>query len=86
MMKIPPNQAVRVHRLVRESCANCDSSGNCVLLDDGKGHRCVQLISVFGIYCTYFKDAVLPGDKALYAQVKEHNKTERKGEMQDEKI
>ena len=34
MMKITPKQVERVHRLVRELCANCDEDGNCILLDD----------------------------------------------------
>jgi hypothetical protein len=75
MMKITPKQAEKVHRLVRELCANCDGDGNCILLDDGEAHRCVQLISIYGIYCTYFKDAVLPSDRELYEQIKKHNKS-----------
>ena len=47
MMKITPKQAEKVHRLVRELCANCDEDGNCILLDDGEAHRCVQLISIY---------------------------------------
>ena len=31
MMKITPKQVERVHRLVRELCANCDEDGNCIL-------------------------------------------------------
>ena len=49
MMKITPKQVERVHRLVRELCANCDEDGNCILLDDGEAHRCVQLISIYGM-------------------------------------
>lgn len=60
MIKITPKQVERVHRLVRELCANCDEDGNCILLDDGEAHRCVQLISIYGIYCNYFKERVLP--------------------------
>ena len=75
MMKITPKQVERVHRLVRELCANCDEDGNCILLDDGEGHRCVQLISIYGIYCNYFKAAVLPGDRELYEQIKKINKS-----------
>ena len=70
MMKITPKQVERVHRLVRELCANCDEDGNCILLDDGEAQRCVQLISLYGIYCNYFKDAVLPSDRELYEQIK----------------
>lgn len=75
MMKITPKQAEKVRRLVQEVCTNCDKDGNCLLLDDGETHRCVQLISIYGIYCNYFKDAVLPFDKELYGQIKKLNKT-----------
>lgn len=54
MMKITTKQAEKVHRLVNSLCANCDKDGNCILLDDGEAHRCVQLISIYGIYCNYF--------------------------------
>ena len=74
MMKIIPTQVEKVHRLVRELCANCDEDGNCILLDDGEAHRCVQLISIYGIYCNYFKEAVLPSDRELYEQIKKINK------------
>ena len=73
MLKITPKQAERVNRLVSELCANCDQDGNCVLLDNGEAHRCVQLISVYGIYCNYFKNAVLPADKALYEEIQKQN-------------
>lgn len=43
MMKITPKQAEKVHRLVASLCANCDEDGNCLLLDDGEEHKCVQL-------------------------------------------
>ena len=72
MMKITPKQVERVHRLARELCANCDEDGNCILLDDGEVHRCVQLISIYGIY---FKEAVLPNDRELYEQIKKINKS-----------
>lgn len=49
MMKITPKQAEKVHCLVQELCANCDEDGNCILLDDGEAHRCVQLISIYGM-------------------------------------
>ena len=73
MLKITPRQAERVNRLVSELCANCDQDGNCVLLDDGEAHRCVQLISVYGIYCNYFKNAVLTADKELHEEMKKQN-------------
>lgn len=73
MLKITPRRAERVNRLVSELCANCDQDGNCVLLDDGEAHRCVQLISVYGIYCNYFKNAVLPADKELCEEIQKQN-------------
>jgi len=74
MIKITPKQVVRINNLVKKLCANCDEDGNCILLDDGEAHRCVQLISIYGIYCNYFKDAVLPSDRELYEQIKRINK------------
>ena len=74
MLKITSKQADKVHRLVKEQCANCDENGNCILLDDGEAHRCVQLISIYGIYCNYFKNAVLPIDQQLFEQIKKQNK------------
>ena len=75
MMKITPKQAEKVHCLITSLCANCDENGNCILLDDGEAHRCVQLISIYGIYCIYFKEAVLPNDRELYEQIKKINKS-----------
>ena len=73
MMKITPKQVERVHFLVRELCANCDEDGNCILLDDGEAHRCVQLISRYGINCNYFLKAVLPAEKELYEEILQQN-------------
>ena len=75
MKKITPKQVERVHRLVRELCANSDEDGNCILLDAGEAHRCVQLVCIYGIYCYYFKEAVLPSDRELYEQIKKINKS-----------
>lgn len=75
MIKITPKQAVRINNLVKKLCANCDEDGNCILLDDGEAHRCVQLISIYGIYCNYFKEAVLPSGRELYEQIKKINKS-----------
>ena len=49
-------------------CANYDG-GNCLLLDDGEPCVCVQSISKYGIYCNYFKNAVLPVDEGLHAEI-----------------
>lgn len=74
VMKIIPKQSEKVNRLVSERCANCDDDGNCLLLDDGESHRCVQLISIYGIYCNYFKNVVLPSDRDLLNEIQRHNK------------
>lgn len=50
ILKIKANQVSKVHRLVRDLCANC-IDGNCLLLDDGEEHKCVQLLCISGIYC-----------------------------------
>ena len=74
-LKIKPSQRGRVNKLVRRLCC-CYDHGNCILLDDGEPHRCVQIISLTGIYCNYFKRAVLPADKELCAQIKNQNETD----------
>ena len=74
VMKITPKQSEKVNRLVLECCANCNEDGNCLLLDDGESHRCVQLISVYGIYCNYFKNVVLPTDSDLLHEIQRQNK------------
>lgn len=73
-LKITPKQAEQVNCLVKSLCANCNEDGNCLLLDDGEEHKCVQLISVYGIYCNYFKEAVLPAEKELYKEILNQNK------------
>ena len=73
MIKLTSGQAVRVRRLVRRLCANCDEDGKCLLLEDGERQQCVQLISQYGVYCKYFLQAVLPADEKLFTQIMEHN-------------
>lgn len=71
--RIHPSHLNRVNELVKTLCC-CYDDGNCILLDDGESHKCIQIISCTGIYCNYFKRAVLPADKELYKQIKNHNK------------
>lgn len=66
--KITPKQSKIINALIKKLCCNCQD-GNCLLLDDGEEHSCVQLISKSGIFCNYFKNAVLPADKQLYTEV-----------------
>lgn len=73
MSKMTPKEAEAIHRLVEVLCANLEEDGNCILLDDGEAHRCVQLLSMYGIHCNYFKDAVLPADQELYEKIIKNN-------------
>ena len=68
VLKITPKQRTKIYALVRRTCCNC-RKGNCLLLDDGEEAKCVQLISRYGIYCNYFKNAVLPVDEGLHAEI-----------------
>ena len=64
VIKTTPKQSKRINALIRRLCCNY-VDGNCLLLDDGEEHACVQCISRYGIYCNYFKNAVLPADREL---------------------
>lgn len=68
LIEIKAGQFRKVSRLVRRECCNC-MDGNCLLLDDGETHTCVQLISKYHIFCNHFKNAVLPFDKELYREL-----------------
>ena len=65
--RLTPAQRARCNQLIRRLCANYDG-GNCLPLDDGEGCVCVQTIS-YSLLCKYFRRAVLPTDKALYADI-----------------
>jgi len=77
VLKIKESQIDRVNSLVKKLCCNCDE-GNCLLLDDSETHPCIQLLSVSGIHCKYFKEAVLPSDKKLYTQIIRYNKSKER--------
>ena len=74
MLKTTPSEAEAIRHIIETHCANCDEDGNCILLDDGETHRCVQRICMHGIHCNYFKNAVLPSDQELFEQIKKQNK------------
>ena len=65
--RLTPSQRTRCNRLIRRLCANYDG-GNCLPLDDRVGCVCVQMIS-YSLLCKYFRRAVLPADKELYADI-----------------
>ena len=67
-IKINQQQSRKINALIRQLCCNC-INGNCLLLDDGDEHSCVQLISKYSIYCNYLLSSVLPVDKELFADV-----------------
>ena len=68
VIKITPKQSKRINALIKKLCCNY-VDGNCLLLDDGEEHSCVQCISRYEIYCNYFKNAVLPADRELFAEI-----------------
>ena len=72
ILKLTAKQSAKVRRLARRECCNC-VDGNCLLLDDGEGCKCVQLISRYGIYCNYFRKAVLPAEKEHYEEILQQN-------------
>ena len=59
LIEIKAGQFRKVSRLIRRECCNC-MDGNCLLLDDGETHTCVQLISKYHIF---------PLDKELYREL-----------------
>ena len=75
VLRITKQQESAIRYLVRRRCANY-RKGNCLLLDGLKERTCVQLLCSSGIFCRYFQDAVLPGEKYLYAQILKQNKKE----------
>ena len=66
-IELTPSQRRRCNRLIKRLCANYDD-GNCLLLDDGKPCVCPQTIS-YSLLCRYLRNAVLPADKELYAEI-----------------
>lgn len=67
LIQMTPKQRRKANALIRKSCCNYDR-GNCIVLDDGEPCVCVQSIS-YSLCCTWFRDWVLPGAPALYAEI-----------------
>lgn len=67
MKELLPRQSRKVNSLLRRECCNYDN-GHCIMLDDGDERVCPQLISC-SLICKWFKIAVLPLDKLLYAEL-----------------
>lgn len=70
-MKIRPEQAGRVHKLLK-ACCNYDR-GSCLLLDC----PCPQSLSLTRISCKYFRKAVLPAFPELEKEIYEMNIKEK---------
>lgn len=77
ILRTTEKQSVKVRKLARRKCCNCVDD-NCLLLDDGEENKCVQLLSRYGIYCTYFREAVLPAEKELYEEILQQNNIKSK--------
>ena len=67
MIRLNDAQHRRVKKLTRCHCAN-NVRGCCLLLDDGEPCVCPQTIS-YSLLCWYFRNAVLPAEKELYADI-----------------
>lgn len=67
MIRLNEKQYRAVKKMTRAECANNDC-GNCLLLDDGETCICPQSIS-YSLICRYFREAVLPANKQLYAEI-----------------
>lgn len=67
MIRLSEKQFRAVRKMTRAACANNDR-GCCLLLDDGEPCKCVQAIS-YSLLCRYFREAVLPADKELFADI-----------------
>ena len=73
--RMDEGQLRRVRKLIQGLCVNCDG-GNCLLLDDGETTVCPQLIT-YSVLCSYFRAAVLPADRVLYADIMERDSRKR---------
>ena len=60
-------QARKAFALIRAECCNYES-GNCKMLADDADSKCKQLKTTI-IFCSWFKEAVLPLDKGLEANI-----------------
>ena len=67
LYRMTPAQRKQANALIRRKCCNYED-GNCMPLDDGDTHTCPQMIS-FSVCCKWFRQAVLPQDKPLEAEI-----------------
>lgn len=79
MIRLSDAQYRKVKKLTRRRCANNDG-GYCLLLDDGESCVCVQAIS-YSLLCRYFREAVLPAERELCADIMREHDTRKKCEL-----
>ena len=90
VIKITPKQSKRINAFIRKLCCNY-VDGNCLLLDNGEEHSCVQCISRYGIYCnkSYFvprakNQRYCPNCAAVQKQKKAAERQRRKRAVQSQ--
>ena len=71
ILTLTQTQAWQVRKLLSQCCNRKD--GNCLLLDNGERHRCLQQEILYAVVCERFAKAVLPVNKELYEEIKQHN-------------
>ena len=67
LRRMSDRQKNRAVQLIRRECCNL-YEGNCLLLDDGEPVPCPQMLTN-SLLCQWFRNAVLPIDKALEAEI-----------------
>ncbi len=66
--KFPRGSRRKVDAEIRSHCCNLWHGDKCLLLDNGMERRCMQL-GADSIKCAWFRDAVLPGNPVLLAEI-----------------
>lgn len=78
--KFPRGSRRKVDAEIRNHCCNLWHGDKCLLLDDGIEHRCTQL-GADSLKCVWFRDAVLPGNLDLLAEIQGETCTPRRCEV-----
>ena len=66
-VEMTTEQARKAFSLIRAECCNYES-GNCKMLTDDVDCKCKQL-KTRAMYCSWFREAVLPQDKGLEVNI-----------------
>ena len=67
LCRMTPEQSKRAARLIRRCCCNC-VDGECLLLDEGDGCVCPQMISQ-AVCCKWFRYVILKEDPELETEI-----------------